>query len=145
MHLLFSYARRAEPPLSRGDVVPLDTPPVPEKPEGIPPSPLHGRGGSGHKVNCPEGAREGALGYVSRGRGVKVRQSWTFTGNLMRRTAVRLPCLFRHSRNAAGDSARFAACSAVKTLLVGRTKSGDSIVHGTDMECLRFLQNSIIL
>ena len=73
MHLLFSYARRAEPPLSRGDVVPLDTPPVPEKPEGIPPSPLHGRGGSGHKVNCPEGAREGALGYVSRGSGIKVR------------------------------------------------------------------------
>lgn len=50
---------------SRGDRSPLDTPSVPEKPPGIPPSPLHGRGGSGHKVNCPEGAREGALGYVS--------------------------------------------------------------------------------
>ena len=30
------------------------------------------------KVNCPFGAREGALGHVA-GRGVKVRQSWTFT------------------------------------------------------------------
>ena len=43
---------------SRGDRSPLDTPSVPEKPPGIPPSPLHGRGGSGH---------------VSRGRGKKVR------------------------------------------------------------------------
>ena len=58
---------------SRGDRSPLDPPSVPEKPPGIPPSPLHGRGGSGHKVNCPEGAREGALGYVSRGSGIKVR------------------------------------------------------------------------
>ena len=35
---------------SRGDRSPLDTPSVPEKPPGIPPSPLHGRGGSGHRV-----------------------------------------------------------------------------------------------
>ncbi len=51
---------------SRGDRSPLDTPSVPEKPPGIPPSPLHGRGGSGH---------------VSRGRGIKVRQSWSFKGS----------------------------------------------------------------
>ena len=48
----------------RGTLSPLDTPPVPKKPGAIPPSPLHGRGGSGHE---------------SRGSGVKVRQSWTFT------------------------------------------------------------------
>ena len=30
---------------SRGDRSPLDTPSVPEKPPGIPPSPLHGRDG----------------------------------------------------------------------------------------------------
>ena len=56
------------------------------------------------KVNCPFGAREGALGYGA-GRGVKVRQSWTFTGNFMRRTAVRLSCLFCRRQNAAGDCA----------------------------------------
>ena len=56
------------------------------------------------KVNCPFGAREGALGYGA-GRGVKVRQSWTFTGNFMRRTAVRLSCLFCQRQNAAGDCA----------------------------------------
>ena len=56
------------------------------------------------KVNCPFGAREGALGHVA-GRGVKVRQSWTFTENFMRRTAVRLSCLFCRRQNAAGDCA----------------------------------------
>ncbi len=71
-----------------GTLSPLDTPPVPQKPEGIPPSPLHGRGGSGH---------------VSRGSGVKVRQSWTFTGIFMRRSAERLSCLFCRRQNAAGD------------------------------------------
>ena len=73
---------------SRGDRSPLDTPSVPEKPPGIPPSPLHGRGGSGH---------------VSRGSEVKVRQSWTFTGIFMRRSAERLSCLFCRRQNAAGD------------------------------------------
>ena len=73
---------------SRGDRSPLDTPSVPEKPPGIPPSPLHGRGGSGH---------------VSRGSGVKVRQSRTFTGIFMRRSAERLSCLFCRRQNAAGD------------------------------------------
>ena len=68
---------------SRGDRSPLDTPSIPEKPPGIPPSPLHGRGGSGH---------------VSRGRGIKVRQSWTFMGNLTRPAAAGLSCLFRRLR-----------------------------------------------
>ena len=62
---------------------PLYTKKVPKKLFSIPPSPLHGKGGSGHKVNCPERAREGALGYVSRGSGIKVRQSWTFMGIFM--------------------------------------------------------------
>ena len=75
---------------SRGDRSPLDTPSVPEKPPGIPPSPLHGRGGSGH---------------VSRGSGVKVRRSWTFTENFMRRSAERLPCLFCLRQKTAGDCA----------------------------------------
>ena len=44
-----------------GTLSPLDTFPVPEKPETIPPS-------RPHKVNCPERAREGALGYSGRGR-----------------------------------------------------------------------------
>ncbi|MFR2289725.1 MAG: hypothetical protein ACLS69_08140, partial [Butyricicoccus sp.] len=35
------------------------------------------------------------------GSGIKVRQSWTLIRNLMRRTAVRLFCLFRRKRNAA--------------------------------------------
>ena len=40
------------------------------------------------------------------GRGVKVRRSWTFTGNFMRRSAERLSCLFCRRQNAAGDCAR---------------------------------------
>ena len=75
----------------RGTLSPLDTPPVPKKPGAITPSPLHGRGGSGH---------------VSRGRGIKVRQSWTFMGNFMRRSAERLSCLFCRRQNAAGNCAR---------------------------------------
>ena len=39
-------------------------------------------------------------------RGIKVRQSWTFTGNFMRRSAERLSCLFCRRQNAAGDCAR---------------------------------------
>ena len=44
----------------------MDTNPVPKKLGSITPSPLHGKGGSGH---------------VSRSRGIKVRQSWTLMGN----------------------------------------------------------------
>ena len=74
-----------------GTLSPLDTPPVPEKPGAITPSPLHSRGGSGH---------------VSRGRGIKVRQSWTFMGIFTRRSAERLSYLFCRRQNAAGDCAR---------------------------------------
>ena len=75
----------------KGDAVPLRRAPVPEKPGAITPSPLHSRGGSGH---------------VSRGRGVKVRQSWTFMGIFTRRSAERLSYLFCRRQNAAGDCAR---------------------------------------
>ena len=43
LHLLFSFALRAK--VQGGRSPPLDTFPFPEKPETIPPSPLHGRGG----------------------------------------------------------------------------------------------------
>ena len=40
------------------------------------------------------------------GSGVKVRQSRTFTGNFMRRSAERLSCLFCRRQNAAGACAQ---------------------------------------
>ncbi len=46
-------------------------------------SPLTGRGG---------------LGHVSRGRGVKVRQSWTFTGNFTRPAAAGLSALLAEGK-----------------------------------------------
>ena len=79
------------------------------------------------KVNCPFGAREGALGYGT-GRGVKVRQSWTFTENFMRRTAVRLSCLFCRRQNAAGDCAlraRKARLACLSFSPVGSRKLSD--------------------
>ena len=42
------------------------------------------------------------------GSGGKVRQSWTFTGNFMRRSAERLSCLFCRRQNPTGDCALWA-------------------------------------
>ena len=91
MHLLFSYARRAEPPLSRGDVVP------PGYPSGS------GETGGDTPLSSARRTRPRRRGA---GRGIKVRQSWTFMGNLMRRSAERLSCLFCRRQNAAGERAR---------------------------------------
>ena len=51
-------------------------------------------------------ARQGRPRRHGAGRGIKVRQSWTFMGNLMRRSAERLSCLFCRRQNAAGNCAR---------------------------------------
>ena len=91
--------------LSKGDAVPLRyAPGSGETGSDNPLSSARRTRPRRRKVNCPFGAREGALGHVA-GRGVKVRQSWTFTENFMRRTAVRLSCLFCRRQNAAGDCA----------------------------------------
>ena len=79
--------------LPGGTLSPLDTVPVPEKPETIPPL-------SSAQRTRPR--RRGAS------RGIKVRQSWTFTGNFMRRSAERLSCLFCRRQNAAGERALWA-------------------------------------
>ena len=68
MHLLFSYARRAEPPLSRGDVVP------PGYPSGS------GETGGDTPLSSARRTRPRRGGA---GSGIKVRQSWTFMGIFM--------------------------------------------------------------
>ena len=112
----------------RGTLSPLDTLPVPEKPGAITPlSSARRTRPRRRKVNCPFGAREGALGYGA-GRGEKVRQSWTFTENFMRRTAVRLSCLFCRRQNAAGDCAlraRKARLACLSFSPVGSRKLSD--------------------
>ena len=93
------------PDCSKGDAVPLRyAPGSGETGSDNPLSSARRTRPRRRKVNCPFGAREGALGYGA-GRGVKVRQSWAFTENFMRRTAVRLSCLFFRRQNAAGDCA----------------------------------------
>ncbi len=83
MHLLFSYARRAEPPLSKGDVVP------PGYPSGS------GETGGDTPLSSARRTRPRRGGA---GRGVKVRQSWTFTGNLMRPAAAGLSALLAEGK-----------------------------------------------
>ena len=74
-----------------GTLSPLDTPPVPCETGGD--NPL-----------AP--ARQGRPRRRGAGSGVKVRQSWTFTGILMRRSAERLSCLSCRRQNTAGNCAR---------------------------------------
>ena len=75
---------------SKGDAVPLRYAPGSEETGGD--NPL-----SSAQRTRPR--RRGA------GRGIKVRQSWTFMGNFMRRSAERLPCLFCLRQKSAGDCA----------------------------------------
>ena len=81
------------PGCSKGDAVPLRY------------APGSGETGSDNPLSSARRTRPRRRGA---GRGIKVRQSWTFMGNLMRRSAKRLSCLFCRRQNAAGDSALWA-------------------------------------
>ena len=80
----------SSPGCSKGDAVPLRY------------APGSGETGSDNPLSSARRTRPRRRGA---GRGVKVRQSWTFTENFMRRTAARLSCLFCRRQNAAGDCA----------------------------------------
>ena len=73
--------------------------------DAVPPGYVSGSGETGNDTPLSS-ARRTRPRRRGAGSGVKVRQSWTFTGNFMRRSAERLSCLFCRRQNAAGDCAR---------------------------------------
>ena len=76
---------------SKGDAVPLRY------------APGSGENGGDNPLSSARRTRPRRCGA---GRGIKVRQSWTFMGNFMRRSAERLSCLFCLRQNTAGNCAR---------------------------------------
>ena len=103
----------SSPGCSKGDAVPLRY------------APGSGETGSDNPLSSARRTRPRRRGA---GRGVKVRQSWTFTENFMRRTAVRLSCLFCRRQNAAGDCAlraRKARLACLSFSPVGSRKLSD--------------------
>ena len=62
--------------------------------DAVPPGYVSGSEETGNDTPLAP-ARQGRPRRRGAGSGIKVRQSWTFMENFMRRTAVRLPCLFR--------------------------------------------------
>ena len=119
---------------SKGDAVPLGYAP-----------------GSGETVgdNPLAPARQGRPRRGGAGSGIKVRQSWTLIGNFMRRTAVRLFCLFRRRRNAAEKSAAYARCAALYVQIVGHyrleTVLADCVIDLIDRAAVRNLELLVAL
>ena len=75
--------------------------------DAVPPGYVFGSGETEHDTPLAP-ARQGRPRRRGAGRGIKVRQSWTSRGKLMRRSAKRLSCLFCRRQNAAGERALWA-------------------------------------
>ena len=122
------------PLASKGDAVPLGYAP--------------GSGETGGDTPLAP-AQQGRPRRRSAGRGIKVRQSWTLMGNFMRRTAVRLFCLFRRRRNAAEKSAAYARCAALYVQIVGHyrleTVLADGVIDLVDRAAVRNLELLVTL
>ena len=99
---LFTYSLWKRPSVNAGGLFPCLRA---SRGDAVPPGYVSGFSGTGNDTPLSSAQRTRPRRRGA-GSGVKVRRSWTFTGNFMRRSAERLSCLFCRRQNAAGACAQ---------------------------------------